>query len=199
MIINNTGLKILKLFLSDPAKEYNIREISIRTQTNYRLVYQEVMSFMKNQILFVNKKGLMNLCKINLAKDMSLYNYVESLRSEEFQEKNRNFKVIVKELSKLSTTYYILIVFGSYVKGGEKKHSDIDLLFVIPNNISIESFEKEVLNILKLLSYKIDINVINENNFLEMRQNSELNIVNEIIKNHIILFGAENYYNLLIK
>ena len=199
MVISNTCLKILSLFLSNPTKDYNIRELSLKSKLNYRLAYQEVMSLVKNKIILLEKKGTVNVCNINLSGDISLYSYIESLRSEEFQRKHTNFKVIIKELSKLSTSYYTIIAFGSYVKRTEQKKSDIDLLFVIPKTVDVEAFEKEVAVRLKLLTYPIDINVINEDSFLEMKKTSELNLVNEIIKNHIILFGAENYYRLLTK
>ncbi len=199
MVITKTRAKILGFLLEDPLLEHSIREISLHTNINYRLVYQEIMNLKNEELIVIQKKGSGSFCKVNLSKNPSLYGCIEDFRKQEFQKKHPRIKVIVHELKKISTVYYSVILFGSYVKGEINKNSDLDLLFIIPNNINVEKFEKEVNSVLRLLSYPLDINVISEVSFLEMKKESELNLVNELRGNHIILKGGELYYQLLSK
>ncbi len=199
MVINNTQVEILKLLLSDPTKDYNIREISKRIEVNYRLVYQAVGDLEKDGIASVRKIGQTKLCKINLSSNICLFSYIENLRKEDFGKKHKGIKLIETDLKKINYTYFTCIVFGSYAKGTETAKSDIDLFFIVPNQTNVEDFEKWVNSALGLLSYNFDINTATEESFFEMRSKSDLNVLNEAIKNHIILFGSEQYYRMLIK
>ncbi|MFH1636949.1 MAG: nucleotidyltransferase domain-containing protein [Candidatus Woesearchaeota archaeon] len=199
MVIKQSSAEIIRVLLSSPWKERSILEISNSTRINYRIVYQEVMDLRGRGIINITKKGASNMCTINLAKDIQAYAYVESLRSESFKKKHPDIEVVGNELGRVKTTYYSAIIFGSYAKGKATGRSDLDILFIIPNTLKPEIFEKEVSSRFKLLSYKLDINVITEESFLEMKDSKTLNIVTEALKDHIILFGGEAYYRLLAK
>jgi len=199
MVINNTREKVLTLFLEDPTKEYNIREVSKRTKVNYRLAYKEIMNLKREEIITIHRMGTMNICKIDLSANIPLYTYIEGLRRDTLQEKHAKVKVIQHELKNIPTVYFTALFFGSFAKGTLRKNSDIDILFIIPDKVNVESFEKNIHIHLHLLPYHLDINVIKEESFIEMGKNQGLNIRNEVVKNHIILTGAESYYKLLRK
>jgi len=199
MVINNAQISILKLFLSDPAQEYNIRGISTKTRVNYRLIYKEIMDLNKRSIINLRKIGKSSVCKIDLSQNIALFSYIESLRLDDFQKRGPKAKVILNELNKIDLIYYTAIIFGSYAQGKEKNNSDLDLLFIIPAGYNAEKAEQQISSRLGLLSYRLDINVITEDSFREMKGQNKLNLVNEVVKNHIILAGAEQYYRLLIQ
>ena len=90
-----------------------------------------------------------------------------------------------------------ILLRRSYAKGKQTKNSDIDLLFIVPDGKNIEQFKNKIENNLKILSYKIDINVISESDFINLKSEQNINIHNQIVNNHIILYGAENYYRLI--
>ncbi len=197
MVITRIREKVLALFLSDPSKTYTIREVALHTKIHYRQVYQEVIELEKQEVLVLEKKGSSKICSINLPQNASLYAYIESIRASSFLKDHPPLRVIINELKSMQTQYYTLILFGSLVQSKARKSSDIDLLFIIPKNTSVEKFEQEVSSRLHLLHYPYDINVITEESFMEMGKEKILNLRNEIIKNHIILDGAEAYYRLL--
>ena len=197
MVITNARIKILKLLLANPTQEYTIRGISLETKVNYRLVHQEVIKLEKIELITVKKIGASKVCKINLSYDLSLFSYIESLRKNELLKKHVSLIVINTELDKIKSKYFTCILFGSYVTGKIKKTSDIDLLFIIPNNTKVEQFEYEIESLFQTFNYKMDINVITENSVNELKQKSGLNVLNETIKNHIVLYGTEQYYNLI--
>jgi len=197
MVINKTTEKILACFLADPTKDYNISELAKAIRVNYRLVYQEILQLEKQNILSIKRKGGMNNCMINLNTTPPLYAFIEHLRKEAFSLKHPFVKVITKELKKITTTFSVIILFGSFAQGKERKNSDIDLLLIVPNTMNLEKFKKEIYLAFQSLSYPFDINVVQEQSFLEMKQQQGLNIVHELISNHIIIYGAEAYYELL--
>ncbi len=199
MVINNTQGKILGLLVQNPSQEYSIRELSKKIKVNYRQVYEEIQTFSTTNLIILNKKGQMTSCRLNAMANLPLCMYIESVRKYFFVKKHSFLKVIEQELNKISTTYYSLILFGSYAKGKARPSSDIDLLFIIPKNKDRESFQQEVKNIFQFLNYKLDINVITEEDVLSLRNTTTLNIVNEVKKNHIILAGAEMYYKLIFQ
>ncbi|MBS1266860.1 MAG: hypothetical protein MAG795_00829 [Candidatus Woesearchaeota archaeon] len=95
--------------------------------------------------------------------------------------------------------FFIAILFGSYVKGRNTEDSDIDLLFVIPDTEKTEDFENKIDSIFSLINYDWDINIITQQSFSELKRGKNLNVVKEVINNHIILTGGEHYFRLLTK
>lgn len=200
MVITKNILVIMKLFVTDPDKEYNISEIAKKTKINYRLAYETVIALEKQKILQIKTVGNTRLCRLVSGACIPLYAYAEAERAREFLEKHVSIKIIKDELEKKKRTVYdSVIVFGSYVKGIQSKKSDIDLLFIIPSQIKKEVYEQEIQTILQLLDYKIDINILTEKEFVEVKKEQALNIVQEVISNHIILGGAEQFHYLLAK
>lgn len=197
MAINNARIRILTLLVVDPTLKYTIREISLNTKVNYKLVYQEIIKLEKENIIAIKKIGNSKLCQINLTANPSLCSYIESLRRDNLLRRTASLRVIHSELDKIKSKYFSCIMFGSSVKGKAKKNSDIDLLFIIPDGTNYEKFEWEVQVLFRLLSYKIDVNIITEGSVDELKNKKGLNILNEVIKNHIILYGGEEYYNLI--
>ncbi|MEK6792665.1 MAG: nucleotidyltransferase domain-containing protein, partial [Nanoarchaeota archaeon] len=83
-------------------------------------------------------------------------------------------------------------IFGSYSKGEQTKSSDIDLLFVSNE----KKFEENISNILSLLPIKTHAFVFTEEEFIRMKDSKKSNVVKEMIKSNVILYGVENYYRL---
>ena len=88
-------------------------------------------------------------------------------------------------------------IFGSYARGDKNKNSDIDLLFIVPHTENTEKLRAEIENSLSVLSYNIDINIIKDSDFASLKNEKGINIRNQVIDNHIILYGAENYYRAI--
>ena len=72
------------------------------------------------------------------------------------------------------------------------------MLVVISSEQEIETIRKKIKNILSL--YNVDLNIISEKSLFQMWENkNELNVGNEILKNHYVLTGFETYINYLRK
>ncbi|MBS3064541.1 MAG: nucleotidyltransferase domain-containing protein [DPANN group archaeon] len=180
-------IKILKFLLNNRENRFTIKKISESLKINYRTAYENVLLLEKEKLIKITKTGNSNICELDDS-------FNESLFTAEFQRKkdllnNKDFQIIHNRLSELKFPFIILL-FGSYSKGTNNKHSDIDLL-------SIGGDQKEIKSVISLLPDKIHLTQINYEEFIAMAKSKEFTVISEILKNNIILIGIEEYYRLL--
>ena len=186
-----TELKIVKYFIENK-KSKTIREISQQIKADYRITHTAVQRLTGKDILKVQTVGKSSLCSFNEKYfGTNLYEAENERREEIF--KNKNINQLYKEImSKVKTSSFILLLFGSYAKRKQTKTSDIDLLF-----ISNESrFEAKISDILSLLPLKTHALVFTEEEFIRMKDSKKSNVIQEAIESNIILYGIEAYYRL---
>lgn len=121
----------------------------------------------KNHIYFIKK----NIISKSLILNAENYKLMRLLRKYPYLESI--FREIIKIYPK-----EIIILFGSYAKGREKKDSDIDIYI----NTTNHKIKEEIQKIYDALSIKIG------------KFNPEDLLIKEIIKNHIIIKGGEKFY-----
>jgi|SRR3989338_8909232 len=121
----------------------------------------------KNHVYFIKK---------NLLSKSFILN-AENYQLAKILNKHPELEPIFQDLIKKSKCS-LIILFGSYAKNTEKKDSDIDLYIETTDS----KIKEEVQNIYGLINVKIG-------NF-----NSEDLLIKEIIKNHALIKGGENYY-----
>jgi len=145
-------------------------------------------------IISREKIGNTNLIKLNLAPNQEIYN-VENKRTQEFLSKNPKLKLIHKDIEEMGYPFMIVLIFGSYVKNTKMKGSDIDICIISDN----KEKSKELINKLKLLSLKLEVHEFTTYEFVSMIEKTQNNLGREIVKNNLVLYGTENYYNLISK
>jgi hypothetical protein len=185
----NEKTEILKLLISNREELFSIRKISLLREINYKSAYTSLKSLEEDGIVELKRIGNTLVSKFN-NKFNDLVFKAEYLRREGLF-KNRNFLVIYNRLAELKSPF-ILLVFGSYAKGTQTKHSDIDLLAVCD-----EKAEKLVEKELDLIPLKIHATYVNYEGFIRMATSKEFSVVSEALKKNIILIGIEEYYRLL--
>ena len=186
-----TELKIIKSFIENK-KPKTIREIAQQIKSDYRITHIAVQRLIEKNALKVQTVGKSSLCSLN-GKYFGSYVYeTENERKEEIL-KNKNINQLYKEImSKVKTSSFILLLFGSYAKNKQTRSSDIDLLF-----ISNESgFETRISDILSLLPLKTHALVFTEEEFIRMKDSKKSNVIQEAIESNIILYGIETYYRI---
>lgn len=184
--------KILK-YLIENKEPISIKKTSEDAEIDYKNAYGYVRDLIASGAI-VKPIGKIVPIQINLSPNQELFN-VENKRTKEFLEKHSALKLIKNDLDELNYPFVIVLIFGSYAKNKETKTSDIDLCIICDN----EEKKKEFLNKLNLLSLNLDVQEFTTNEFISMIEKKNKNLGNEIIKNNIILYGAENYYNLISK
>ena len=186
-----TELKILK-HLIENKKAKTIREIAQQVKSDYRITHIAVQRLIEKNALKVQTVGKSSLCKLD-EKHYSIEIYTAENERKETILKNKNINQLYKEImSKVKTSSFILLLFGSYAKRKQTKSSDIDLLFV--SNES--SFESKISDILSLLPLKTHALVFTEEEFIRMKDSKKSNVIQEAIESNIILYGIEAYYRI---
>ncbi len=192
-MLNKKEQEIIMLLLEDLTKSYTIREISLIQKQKYPQTHRLINILKQKDLLEVNQIGQSKVISLKFQKENLEIVQAEIERTNNWKQKNKELKELPQKISSLHTLCCIL--FGSQTKT-KKTSSDIDLLFIIPNDTDKNIFERQAKNTLAL--YDIDFNIIYEKNFKEMLfKRNELNVANEIIKNHIILTGYDYFVSLM--
>lgn len=194
MHFTKTEISILKAFTLNITESFTIREIAKRIKQNYSIVYSAIQNLHKNSFLVKDKHKNFSLNKENY-QDLA---YIEQLRAEEFLKKNKEIVIFVEDvIEKANLGFFILILFGSYAEGKQRKGSDIDILMIIENLEDTEKTERWLQQFSERYG-NFHCNVISKESVKEMlSQREKLNVINETLNKHIIFFGAEDYYRLI--
>src|SRR3989344_5596616 len=184
--------KILRHLIENKEKPKTIREISRDLKVDYKNIFQAINVL---QDLIIKKKiGNLNLVEIKLAPSIEIFS-IENKRTKQFLEDNKNLKLIKEDIISVNYPFFIVLIFGSYVKKTKTEKSDTDLCIISDSELKT----KELLSKLSLLPLKLEIHDFKINEFESMLETKKENIAKEITKNNIILYGIESYYNLISK
>ncbi len=194
-MLTKTQLKIMEVFVANINERFSIKNISDVIKKPYPLVHRSIKSLINDNFLIRDKQNFLSLNYKENHLDLA---YVESLRKKDFIKKNKIIELFIKDVLKtVKLDFFVFLIFGSSVKN-VKKPRDIDILFVIEDKNKVNDIENTLYNITSNFYLKFDINVIAIKSIYEMlSKREELNVINETLNNHMLIFGAENYYRLL--
>jgi predicted nucleotidyltransferase len=185
--------KILK-YLIENKEPKTILQLSGAVAIDYKNTYNHIGDLSASGAIVQKVFGNAHPIEINLSPNQEIFN-VEEKRTEEFVSKNPKLRLIKQDIEEVNYPFMIVLLFGSYVKGTSTKSSDIDICIILDNKEkSKKLFEK-----LSLFSTKLEIHEFTTEEFVLMIEKQQRNLGHEIIKNNIILYGVENYYNLISK
>lgn len=185
--------KLLK-YLVEHKEPVSIMQASGAIVVDYKNTYNYVGDLAASGAVVQKAIGNTNLIKLNISPNQEIFN-VEQKRTEEFLSAHPSLKVVKSYIEEINYPFMIMLVFGSYVKGKKTKTSDIDICIISDN----EAKTKKLLERLNLLSLKLEIHKFTTNEFISMIEKNQRNLGHEIVKSNIILYGTENYYNLVSK
>lgn len=183
-------LNILKYFMENKDKEFTMKQVSEELKINYRIAYQEIKTLEGKNLIKIKKIGNSNICSFNYAfNELSMQ--AEAIRKEELL-KDKNLKVIHKRIMETEYPFYILLVFGSYSSKTRTKNSDIDICLISDN----ETVKKSISSILEQIPLNIHFIDFTPKEFISMLGIRKPNVDHEILKNNVILKGAEEFYEM---
>jgi len=151
------------------ARQLNESHSTILRKSN-KLVMDNILDYRvegKNKVFFIKK----NLQAKNYVFNAERYKLIKLLR------KYPELDIIMEEISKASKET-LVIIFGSYAKFIAKKNSDIDL-FVETRNRAVREQLESIHSRIKVKLGDFDLSS---------------SLIKEIIKNHAILKGVEEFY-----
>ena len=195
MFFTKTQMKIMKILCGEITKAHSIYQIARRLKIGYGITYTAAQGLLRHRLL---KKDEHDLIGLNYKEHLQDLAYIESLRAEEFSKRHADIALFAGKVIAQTGGFFILLVFGSYAKGKPRRGSDIDILMIIERAAGAEQQERFLQNIAEAYLKRAECRVIGLESVREMlAKRDKLNVLNETLDNHIILFGAEEYYRLL--
>jgi len=183
MLLNNKELIILKEFAYDYSIKNYGRKLAIKLKMNQKTVSNILNSLEKEHILKFTQDGKNKYYYLNKSNPFvkDIVKLIEINKRIMFFKEYNKLNELFSEIEKRSKG--LVILFGSYAKLSSTKSSDIDI-FVIGKVEDLKDLET---------LYKIKINIVNSS-----KDKFKLNdlFIKEIITNHIILKGVEEYIEL---
>jgi len=181
--------KILRFLIENKERAFSMYELSKTIKIDYKLLYINIKKLEKEKSIEVENLKSQNRCSFKDSFNGDIF-IVESERRTDILKK-KEFKAIYDKLKGVNKQF-ILLLFGSNVKGNATKNSDIDLL-LISNSEDAKAIEEK----LEILPLKIHLTPITYESFIGMLKTKERTVVSEALKKNIILFGIEDYYRLI--
>ncbi len=196
-MLTKNQTEILMLYRKDIFLSKTIREISIMLNKNYPKVFEAIKSLEKDFVISIKKAGKSSICEINTnEKTLSLLSVIES--EFLFEKNNLPLSNINKIKNKIKSPFYTFIICGSYAEGKQKPNSDLDIAIVIPDSENKKQYQI-ALKEGELMIPEVHGYVFTNEEFYQMLTNKEFNYGKELIKKHIIYYGAEQYYKTLFE
>jgi len=185
--ITEMHLRTLNLFTHGFNREYYVREISKLLKISPRTSQLTLEGLEKKSVLESTVRGKIKNYK--LKKNEISKNYLiltEIYKKIRLIEKHEIIKEIIQKISPQIDG--IGIIFGSYVKGIERKSSDLDL-FIIG-----KCKKNEIDRISRI--YKIKLNIKNyPSDIFEKNFKSDI-LIKEMLNNHIVFLNVEKFIDI---
>ena len=193
MLLNELALSVLKEFMGDYTGSFTGSYIAKKMSLNQKSVANilnklEDDGLVKSKTVGKNKEFSLNLDNAEAVKNFIVA--AEHLCTAEFLKK----KPIIKEvLTKAGDAFDgIVVVFGSYVKGTQKKDSDLDVFVAGAYDRS------KISKISELYNLQVSVKNYPASAFRRALRKKDV-LLSEIIKNHVILAGAEEFVNAVMR
>jgi len=178
--------RIILLFIYNQGKEFYLSEIAKEIHSSPGTTQRELEKLLRNDFLLFKKKA--NLSFYMLNKQYSLLEEVESIVKKtigiEFMLKNRLVQIENIEFA---------FLYGSFVKGGMKSDSDIDL-FVI-GRVKEDPIFKAVEEVEKIIGREINYHLSGKEEFLKRK--SQNYFLKDILTHTTLLVGDTNEFRKL--
>lgn len=195
--LSGTQLKILSYLIGHPDEFLGIRQLARNINVVYYLTQRSVQQLKKQKILALMPAGRTQLVKLHSQIDKSILIKAENFKRELFYQKYPALKIVLKKIiGQAGSCFFVMMVFGSYVKK-PKKDSDLDLLIIVPTQDQLDPMERTVYSIARTSPIKLHETIVTEKSFLSMLQKRELTVANEAKEKHILIYGLDLYYKLV--
>jgi len=199
--------KILRLFYDDVYAEFTINELATKTDISYSYVHRQVEELKDKGILIVTQHTNRRYCKPNYNNPEVRVGFVkisDQIAKDFLKKRDKIFFIAEKLISILpkKTDFNLLsvVLFGSMAKGTDFKKSDMDLFILVPSKTKYDEIvDMECAALSKGFGVEINPIISEPSNLLTMLKDKEENVGKEIIKNKIILFGAEKFWELVLE
>ncbi|MDE1862596.1 MAG: nucleotidyltransferase domain-containing protein [Thaumarchaeota archaeon] len=189
--ITQTTLKILALYNDDYKKTLHLREIARKTKTDVNTAFMQLNKLEDANVLSSTHRGKNKEYSPNLDNIIAKHylTMAEIFTTIRYLQKNFVIRKTITELD--SQIDDPIVLFGSFVKGGHTRESDIDLFVIGQKRTS-----KAALEIGDLVGHDINIKFADAYKFLGGLKDKDP-LINEVVSNHVLLKGADKFCDIM--
>ncbi len=191
--------KVDAAFLKEPWKSITYIDIQrLSKKKSKGFIYKALKRLIKNKAIMPERIGKRNLIyspNLSLALTQSYWGFLHEYIS--WRNEKIPFQVLEKLRAKMPTSFFIMIVTGSYAKGKQNKESDLDVVIICEDTFNPGKINAELGHISDTSIPKVHLYSFTRKEFLEMLLNDKQNYGKEIARNCLIFYGGAVYYSLL--
>ncbi|RLI96379.1 MAG: hypothetical protein DRO96_03250 [Candidatus Aenigmatarchaeota archaeon] len=190
--------EILLPLIKQPWKGFTFKEVKkLSEKKSESYVYNSLKSFVKRGVLKEERVGNVVLYRLAI-KSLKTQAYAGfAAEYVAWNQKHIPYRDLEKIAEKIPTSFYTFIITGSYANKTQKKESDIDVVLMVDDALETKQVYAELSHFCEMNIPKIHLYVFKKSEFLGMLIDKKANYGKEIVKNNLLLFGAENYYKII--
>lgn len=198
-MLTKKQLDILAPLTKNPFKALTRQQIKEQAEENSNNQLAKTLSKLKTLELINEKKvGKTYTYTPNLDNHL-YYPYLEIINFGKLPEIIQQSIKRIKRRLYNETTWFSIIIFGSYANNEATDESDLDVAILTDNEENKKRIEKGIYLAKQQTLPEIDALTITEKEMLEMLNNQEANLAKLIATKHLAIHGSERYYELLRK
>ena len=192
-------LDIVNVFRKDLFLADSIRGLMKKSgNKSYGRIFDTSQELIKQEVLSMQKQGKSTVCSLNIS-NYKCQNYLSMLEfiDADTKLKEEEKRAINSLVEAIPNKYFTLLLSPQRSDGKAPKKEAYDLSFIVDD----ECDSVKLLNILNnhLKMNKLDLNLLvyKTKEFYELILSRENNVAKELIRNHIVVYGALSYYRIL--
>jgi len=196
-MLTESQLKIFEPITKNILKEYSIKEIKESSfEKSNNAITLALKKFKEENIVKERKIGRSLLYALNIDNEL-VFNYIQIINTKKIPKPALRGLERIKEEVEKYTSFFSIVIFGSYAIGKQTKDSDLDMAVFIEE----ESKRKQIEIAIKSSELKtpLDIHghVISTDEFLEMLKIDDENLGKQIARKHLSVYNSHIFYSLL--
>lgn len=196
-MLTKSQFKIFEPLTKNMLKEYSIKEIkeACGEKSNNALTLA-LKKFKEENIVKERKIGRSLLYTININNEL-VFNYIQLINTKKLSKFALRAIERIKEDVEKHTSFFSIVIFGSYAIGKQTKDSDLDVAVFIEEENKRKMIETAIKSSELKTPLEIHSNVISKEEFLEMLKIDNENLGKQIARKHLSIYNSHIFYSLL--
>jgi len=189
-MLNENIYRVLSLFTGNYRNEVYGRQAARDLEMNQKTVSNVLLRLERDDILRSKTEGRNRIYRLNISNPalMHIMSMVEEERAVRFREESGLGRDFFEKILKSKSP--LVIIFGSYANGTQKRNSDVDILALSP-------FEVDLSGIQKFYKIKPSVREYIEEEFKEALRGRDF-LITEVLKNHVVIVGSDLFVKIIL-
>jgi len=196
-MLTESQLRIFEPLTKNMLKEYSIKEIkeSCGEKSNNALSLA-LKKFKDENLIKERRVGRSLLYTLNIDNDL-VFNYITLINTKKLPKPVLRAIERIKEDVEKHTSFFSIVVFGSYAIRKQTKNSDLDVAVFIEEENKRKIIESAIKSSELKTPLEIHGHVISKEEFLEMLKIDNENLGKQIARKHLSIYNSPIFYSLL--